>query len=85
MVENAIELVGLPVKCHRCHAKGFVKPRTDYGGWYHWKAYHKSHWFCTECADGARNVREGVTQRYLTPEPKPAPEDVTEELYKLLD
>jgi len=80
-MDAALELVGLPVKCAfgDCKTRGFVKPATDYGGWFR-RSFKK--WYCTEHAKVAKEVHDRIAETYKTPEPK---QDTTEELYKLLD
>jgi hypothetical protein len=83
-VDMAIELVGCPVKCRKCYAKGMVKPGTDYGGWYKSRFYRlqKYKWYCPEHRAIGEKVDWQFYESNKTPEPKLSTED---ELYKLLD
>jgi hypothetical protein len=84
-MDAALELVGLPVKCAwgDCGTKGFVKPRTDYGGWV--KRWHKQ-WYCPKHAEQAQKHYDAIVERYKNPPVEVAGEDTTQdELYKLLD
>jgi len=79
--------VGLPVKCRKCGEKGFVRPRSDYGGWYRSKMLRltRNKWFCPEHYEIGRKMDNRFYENYKTPDPEPEPEDTTEALYKLLD
>ncbi len=84
--------VGFPVKCRKCGEKGFVKPRTDYGGWYKSKLLRMSvkRWFCPEHYEIGRKMDNHFYENYLTPDPYDAKElaaieETQDELYKLLD
>ena len=83
-MEPALIAVGLPVKCRKCGKKGFVKPRTDYGGWYKSRLLRRTtrKWFCPEHAEKGEKMDKNFYERYKTPEPV---ESTEEELYKLLD
>jgi hypothetical protein len=89
MAEEVIERIGLPVKCHTCKKRGFVKPRTDYGGWYKYKPIGRSIiWYCPGEAEQVKQWRQGFQDRYATPAPSQeavAKASTEEELYKLLD
>lgn len=86
-MEAALEQVGLPVKCRKCRKKGFVKPRTDYGGWYKSKLlrFKPNRWFCPKHYEIGRKMDNHFYENYRTPDPEPEPENVEDELYKLLD
>lgn len=86
-MEQGLIEVGLPVKCYKCKKNGFVKPRTDYGGWYKSKLFRfkRLRWFCPEHYEVGRAIDNKFYENYKTPDPYPEPEDATEELYKLLD
>lgn len=89
MVEETIERVGLPVKCRICKVRGYIKPRTDYGGWYKFKPIRKpTVWYCPVEAEKIKIYRQSILDRYATPAPSPevvAQAKTEEELYKLLD
>lgn len=90
LVDNALVRVGLPVKCGwgDCEATGFVKPATDYGGWYKSKMFRlriKKRWFCPEHYEKGRELDNRFYENYKTPDPYPEPEDSLDELYKLID
>lgn len=87
MVEEALKRVGLPVKCHVCKTRGFIKPNTDYGGWYKLKVLRSpSKWYCPEEAKAVKQSRHDFDARYNTPEEKiDTTEQAKDELYKLLD
>lgn len=86
-VEIVLERVGLPVKCHVCKSRAFVKPRTDYGGWRKFKLISgATRWFCPEEAEKVERSRKNFYERYNTPEEKiDTTVSAKEELYKLLD
>lgn len=54
-MEYVIERIGLPVRCHICKVLGFVKPRTDYGGWFRLKSLGRVLWYCPEHAAGGES------------------------------
>lgn len=83
MVEETIERIGLPVKCHVCKVRGFIKPRTNLSGWYRWKVLRgPSTWYCPEHGPAVKQSRKNFEANY----PSPVEEISTEEqLYKLLD
>ncbi len=87
MVEEVLQRVGLPVKCSTCAATGYVKPRTDYGGWYKSRLFRKTlkkKWYCPEHAAAGKHTDDYFYQ--ITATPPPSVEASTEEeLYKLLD
>lgn len=84
--EIAIDKFGLPVKCRKCGAKGFVKPGTNYGGWWRNKLSRRSIWYCPDHAHNGSAMKDNIENRYKTPEPEQPPEpSAEEELYKLLD
>lgn len=89
-MEQALLQVGLPVQCARsdCDTKGFVKPQSDYGGWYKSKLFRfrpKLKWYCPEHHDYGQLRDTTFYKRYATPEPIETIESTEEELYKLLD
>lgn len=89
-MEEALRTVGLPVKCRTCSKKGFVKPHSDYGGWYRSKWGPRSkRWLCPDHADAGKASDKHFTDRFKTPEggqEQAKPEETTvDELYKLLD
>lgn len=92
-MDEAIRQVGLPVHCRKCEVAGFVKPGTDYGGWYKSKKYRTTNnrWFCPEHYEIGRKVDNDFFQRSPTPDPyseeekQKQIESTEEELYKLLD
>jgi hypothetical protein len=75
----------------RENKKGFVKPRSDYGGWYKSKLFRfrpRKRWYCPEHHDFGKHRDDHFYDRYKTPEPpveEKVTESTTEELYKLLD
>lgn len=91
-MEEALIQVGLPVTCAfgDCGTKGFVKPATDYGGWYKSKFFRlrfKKRWYCPEHYEKGREIDNRFYENYKTPDPYPeeSVEKTEEELYKLLD
>lgn len=84
-MDQSLIKVGLPVTCSSCGEKGFVKPGSDYSGWYRRRLGHKSRWYCPADAISIKKLVESLEQKYRTPEPEQTPEDTTEALYKLLD
>ena len=92
-MDQALIQVGLPVQCAYgdCGQKGFVKPRSDYGGWYKSKLFRfrpRKRWYCPEHHDFGKQRDDHFYDRYKTPEPpveEKVTESTTEELYKLLD
>ena len=96
-MDHALLQVGLPVACaiEDCEIKGFVKPQSDYGGWY--KAVKrftawKKRWFCPEHYDEGKkidhlydNFKTPVFTPIVVPDSEPdEPEDI-EKLYALID
>lgn len=81
-MDAAIEQIGLPVKCYRCKERGFVKPRTDYEGWYRVKISGRSRWYCPEHSSSASVFYKSMKDGYKTPEITLTTE---QELYKLLE
>lgn len=88
-MDQALIKIGLPVKCHTCEQRGYIKPGTNYGGWYKYKPLRKPIiWYCPTEAEKIRQYRKGIEDRYATPAPSPqavAQASTEEELYKLLD
>lgn len=94
-MEEAIIQVGLPVTCAYgdCGAKTFVKPSTDYGGWYKSKFFRfrfKKRWYCPEHYDKGREIDNKFYENFKTPDPYTdkeleSMEATQDELYKLLD
>lgn len=93
-MEQALLQVGLPVTCAfgDCDTTGFVKPRSDYGGWYKSKLFRfkRKRWYCPEHYEKGREIDNRFYQNYATPHPYPDEEakailSTEEELYKLLD
>lgn len=89
-MEQTLIRIGLPVKCAYgdCKAKGFVKPQSDYGGWYKSKMFRfKMHkrWFCPKHYEKGRELDNRFYENYKTPDPYPEKEATVDELYKLLD
>jgi len=85
-MDEALIQVGLPVKCRTCGKKGYVKPHTDYNGWYRWKLLREvSRWYCPDDAPKGVAMKQNMDDGYPTPELETAPEDIEAELYKLLD
>lgn len=92
MMEEALLQVGLPVSCAYgdCEAHAFVKPRTDYGGWYKSKFFRfrfKKRWFCPEHYEAGREIDNRFYDNWKTPDPYNENDtaSIEEELYKLLD
>jgi hypothetical protein len=83
-MDQALVQVGLPVRCSwgECSTQGFVKPRTDYGGW---MRRSTKRWYCPDHAKKAKEHYDSIVEQYRNPKPEPAPTNTTEELYKLLD
>lgn len=88
-MEEALIHIGLPVKCRCCDNRGFVKPCSDYGGWYKSKFYRlkRLKWFCPEHYEIGRDVDNKFYENYKTPDPYNAKDvpSIEEELYALLD
>lgn len=91
-MEEALIQVGLPVKCSYgdCDKTGYVKPATNYSGWYKSKMLRlkiKKRWFCPEHYEEGRAIDNRFYENYKTPDPYPEPktETTVEELYDLLD
>lgn len=89
-MEEALIHIGLPVKCRKCKKRGFVKPNTDYGGWYKSKFYRlqRLKWYCPKHYEIGRKVDNQFYENYKTPDPYPKQakiENTVDELYKLLD
>ena len=90
-MEAALEAVGLPVSCAfgDCEVKGFVKPRTDYGGWYKSKLFRfkRKRWFCPDHYEHGRAIDNKFYENFKTPDPytDDETEHAVNELYKLLD
>ena len=91
-MDQSLVQVGLPAHCAfgDCDTKGFVKPHTDYGGWYKSKMFRKlfhKRWFCPEHYEEGRTIDNKFYKNYLTPDPYPAEEiEATQDkLYKLLE
>jgi len=87
-MDEALIQIGLPVKCiyADCQAKGFVKPKTDYDGWYKAKLYRRKRkrWFCPEHKLEGVDLDKKFYEDYKTPEPE-VKENTEAELYKLLE
>lgn len=90
-MDAALELVGLPVKCAYgdCEATGFMKPRSDYDGWYKSKMFRlkpRKKWFCPDHYEHGRQIDNRFYENIRTPDPYDGDkETVEEQLYKLLD
>lgn len=92
LVEAALTQVGLPVVCAYadCGQKGYVKPQSDYGGWYKSKMFRfKMHkrWFCPDHYKEGREIDNTFYRNLNTPDPysESELEKTQDELYKLLD
>ncbi|HPR10626.1 MAG TPA: hypothetical protein PLJ04_03530 [Candidatus Saccharibacteria bacterium] len=85
MVEEAIKKIGLPVRCHICKERGFIKPQTNLGGWYRARLFRsKWTWYCPKDYPG--DIDEKIRSRYATPvKQEDEMATVEEQLYKLLD
>lgn len=91
-MDQALIQVGLPVKCAYgdCESKGFVKPHSDYGGWYKSKFFRfrpRKRWYCPDHYEEGRAIDNKFYENYRTPDPYPEQqtENTVDELYKLLD
>jgi hypothetical protein len=88
-MDPALTKVGLPVSCAfgDCETKGFVKPKSDYGGWYKSRLFRfkRKRWFCPKHFEEGKAIDDKFYEKYKTPVAKLPPEDATEALYKLLD
>lgn len=94
-MEEALVQIGLPVTCAYadCGVKGFVKPATDYGGWYKSKMFRfkiRKRWFCPEHYEKGREIDNKFYENFKTPDPYTdtelkSMEETQDELYKLLD
>ncbi len=86
MARETILKVGLPVTCHACKTKDYIKVGTDRGGWYWYRGMSgKVRWYCPKEAEKVKQSRSNFEQRYSTPAPVETKETVEAELYKLLD
>ena len=90
MLDEVLIQVGLPVKCRKCRTGGFIKPMSDYGGWYKSKIFRfkRLKWYCPEHYEIGRHIDNQFYENYKTPDPYKENEvvqDTTDELYKLLD
>ena len=87
-MEEALIQVGLPVKCiyADCQTRGFVKPGTDYDGWYKAELYRRrrKRWFCPKHHNNGKEIDDRFYKKYETPIPK-VKETTEDELYKLLE
>lgn len=94
-MEEAIIQVGLPVKCNfgDCESTTFVKPHTDYNGWYKSKFFRfrwKKRWYCPDHYEKGREIDNNFYENWKTPHPYTkeeleSREKITDELYALLD
>lgn len=88
-MDQSLIKVGLPVSCAfgDCEVTGYVKPASDYGGWYKSRLFRfkRKRWFCPDHAKEGKAIDDKFYQNYKTPAPEIKPEDATEALYKLLD
>lgn len=92
-MDHTLIRIGLPVKCAYgdCGTKDFVKPNTDYGGWYKSKMFRfkpRKRWFCPEHYEFARNKDNHFYENYKTPDPyieEAAQAKTVDELYDLID
>lgn len=84
-MDQALIKIGLPVSCSACGEKGYVKPATDYGGWYKQKLITKTRWYCPAHSEAIRKFVKSLDEKFATPEPEKTLEATTEELYALLD
>lgn len=89
-MDQALIQIGLPIKCAYgdCDIKGFVKPHSDYAGWYKSKMFRKLYhqrWFCPGHYQMGREMDNKFYENYKTPDPEPDVTDTVDELYKLLD
>lgn len=90
-MDQAIIQVGLPVKCAYgdCKATGFVKPASDYGGWYKSRLFRfriSKRWFCPKHAQKGKDIDKKFYEMTKTPAPAAEPaKETVEDLYALLD
>lgn len=87
-MDAALLQVGLPVRCRKCRVRGFVRPQTDYGGWWRLKLLRgRSIWYCPEHALDGREGEQAIIDRYPDKKAEPVVDTATteEELYALLD
>lgn len=88
-MDPALAKVGLPVKCAYgdCTTSGFVKPGSDYGGWYKSRLFRfkRKRWFCPKHFEEGKAIDDKFYKTYKTPDPELSPESATEALYKLLE
>lgn len=82
-MDEVLVKVGLPVKCRKCRVRGFIKPGSDYGGWFKSKLFTRPHlrWYCPEHAE----IGKAVDARFNTMGITALPDTTEEELYALLD
>lgn len=90
-MEQAILAVGLPVTCIDCGAKGSVKPRSDYGGWYKSRLLRNraKKWYCPSHAVKYKKVEDrflsGGYSKNTPIEVETKEKSVEEQLYDLID
>lgn len=92
-MDQALIQIGLPVCCAYgdCGTTAFVKPHSDYDGWYKSKFFRlrpRKRWFCPEHYEKGREIDNRFYENYKTPDPyleKKGVETTVDELYKLLD
>lgn len=87
-MDAALLQVGLPVRCRKCRVQGFVRPQTDYGGWWRLKLLRgRSIWYCPEDRLDGQHGEEAIKSWYPDKKAEPVVDTSTteEELYKLLE
>lgn len=84
-MESALTKVGLPVKCRTCGTRAFVKPNSDYDGWWRIKIMGKPVWYCPEDVPKGQGMHSGVANLLETMTPLETSDHTVDELYKLLD
>ena len=83
IVDEVLVRMGLPVKCRKCKKQGFVRPISDYGGWFKSKIFRAPYlrWYCPK----HYKIGEAVDARYNTTGITALSDTTEEELYALLD
>jgi hypothetical protein len=90
-MDQALIQVGLPVRCvyADCGVSGYVKPSfvdPEHGGWYKSRLFRRQRkrWYCPKHHQEGRAKDKWFYDKYQTPEPEKSPQNVVEELYKLI-
>lgn len=82
-MDEALIKIGLPVTCSSCGDKAFVKPNTDYNGWYCRRLGSRRRWYCPKDSVHLKRMIESMNEAHVAPPARP--EETIEDLYRLLD